>query len=205
MLRIFFKYRNMCVTEKTSERRIRFERNPIEIPVSGCNTESKDTQAFCTFHAEGAHTDYPETDKRCLSTSRTAPLVFSFFFIAAFLWHPSANILRFSRHPPDLLRTFKIICFVYLTPSSRGTFQRTYFHCFPGTSVFLFPCGLIFSPAAVIIRTFRCPLSSFRLFFSHPLCFTTPSTRIFFDLRPPSSSRFFPSSFRCPSIRMLRL
>lgn len=114
-----------------------------------------------------------------MSTSRTAPLVFSFFFIAAFLWHPSANILRFSRHPPDLLRTFKIICFVYLTPSSRGTFQRTYFHCFPGTSVFLFPCGLIFSTAAGIIRTFRRPLSSFRLFFSHPLCSTTPSTRIF--------------------------
>ena len=34
MLRIFFKYRNMCVTEKTSKERIRFERNPVETLVS---------------------------------------------------------------------------------------------------------------------------------------------------------------------------
>ena len=97
------------------------------------------------------------------------------------LRHSSANILPFSRHPPDLLRTFKIICFVYLTPSSRGTFQRTYFHCFPGTSVFLFRCGLIFSTAAGIIRTFRRPLSSFRLFFP---------TRIFLSPSAPVLLRF---------------
>lgn len=34
MLRIFFKYRNMCVTEKTSKERIRFERNPVKTLVS---------------------------------------------------------------------------------------------------------------------------------------------------------------------------
>ena len=33
MLRIFFKYRNMCVTEKTSKERIRCGCNPFELPV----------------------------------------------------------------------------------------------------------------------------------------------------------------------------
>jgi len=93
VLRIFFKYRNMCVTEKTSKRRIRFERNPIEIPVSGCNTESKDTQAFCTFHAEGAHTDYPETffSERLRPFSRPSPFPYIFDKFHPLILHRSAK------------------------------------------------------------------------------------------------------------------
>ena len=85
------------------------------------------------------------------------------------------------------MRTFKIIFFVYLTPSSRGTFQRTYFHCFPGTSVFLFPCGLIFSHAAGIIRTFRRLSLSLPFLFNHLLVF--PGTA------PAFSSRTHPALF----------